>query len=142
MFLFKYLFRNLNIVMLFDSLLAKYPCTRNNDTKNYELSFHGKNIKTNIKSSHFMRKVFYLSLKFLLIDNFVSIRMHIRAGKSCKTSKKSRANVLYFEITEQIIFYIFYLITIISTNHFVMHLCCYYMFIICCILFKFNFSSL
>ena len=66
-----------------------------------------------------MRKVFYLSLKFLLIDNFVSIRMHIRAEKSCK-HQKSRALVLYFEITEQITFHIFYLITIISTD-FVMH---------------------
>ena len=64
-----------------------------------------KNIKTNIKSSHFMRKVFYLSLKFLLIDNFVSIRMHIRAEKSCK-HQKSRAQVLYPKIASKTIFHI------------------------------------
>ena len=57
------------------------------------------------KRSHFMRKVFYLSLKFLLIDNFVSIRMHIRAEKSCK-HQKSRAQVLYRKIASNTIFHI------------------------------------
>ena len=52
-----------------------------------------------------MRKVFYSSLKFLLIDNFVSIRMHIRAEKSCK-HQKSRAQVLYPKIASKTIFHI------------------------------------